>query len=136
LKRARTAFVVMLLISGEAFAHDESHHNKSMGQTADPSSFDSQMRGAMERMDRDMAISSTGDPDRDFAGMMIPHHQGAVEMARVELQFGKDPALRRLAQAIIVEQLQEIEVMRRRLAALPHAPRDSNGSGNDIKDQR
>jgi Domain of unknown function (DUF305) len=56
-----------------------------------------------------------GDPDRDFAAMMIPHHQGAVDMARVELQFGKNPVLRRLAQGIIVEQLQEIEVMQREL---------------------
>jgi hypothetical protein len=51
----------------------------------------------MERMPKDMSIVPSGDPDRDFAAMMIPHHQGAVDMARVELQFGKDPVLRRLA---------------------------------------
>jgi uncharacterized protein (DUF305 family) len=48
--------------------------------------------------------------------MMIPHHQGAVDMALVELRFGHDERLRRLAQGIIVEQRQEIEVMRRILA--------------------
>jgi len=111
----------MLLISGQAFAHDVSSHDAS-GQTIDPNSFDFQMRAAMERMAGDMAISSSGDPDRDFAGMMIPHHQGAVDMARVELQFGKDSVLRRLAQPIIIEQLQEIEVMQRQLAALRHSP--------------
>jgi uncharacterized protein (DUF305 family) len=57
----------------------------------------------------------TGDPDHDFAAMMIPHHQGAVDMAKLELLYGKDPTLRRLAQEIIVTQEQEIEVMRMRL---------------------
>ena len=57
----------------------------------------------------------TGDPDHDFASMMVPHHQGAVDMAKVELLYGKDPVLRRLAQEIIVTQQQEIAVMRRQL---------------------
>ena len=54
--------------------------------------------------------------------MMIPHHQGAVEMAEAELRFGRDPVLRRLAQGIVVEQQQEIAVMRQALAALPPVP--------------
>ena len=58
----------------------------------------------------------TGDPDRDFAEMMIAHHQGAIEMAQIQLQYGKDEQLRRLAQGIIVEQQQEIATMRRILA--------------------
>ena len=57
----------------------------------------------------------TGDPDHDFAAMMIPHHQGAVDMAKVELIYGKDPVLRRLAQEIVVTQEQEIVVMSTRL---------------------
>ena len=61
------------------------------------------MMQAMEHMHRDMSVVPSGDPDRDFAAMMIPHHQGAVDMAKVELQFGKNPVLRRLAQGIIVE---------------------------------
>jgi uncharacterized protein (DUF305 family) len=52
-----------------------------------------------------------GKPDADFARMMIPHHQGAIEMAKVELQFGTDPRLRRLAQEILVTQQSEIDVM-------------------------
>jgi uncharacterized protein (DUF305 family) len=68
-----------------------------------------------------MMAPSTGNYDRDFAAMMVPHHQGAVEMARIELQYGKDPVLRRLAQAIIVEQLQEIEVMNLELKQLSAA---------------
>ena len=80
------------------------------------------MAEAMNRMDRDMSIRHTGDPDRDFAAMMIPHHQGAIDMAKAELQFGRNPVLRRLAQAIIVEQQQEIETMRRELERSPARP--------------
>ena len=73
--------------------------------------FDAQMAAAMTRMHHAMMLPPSGDPDRDFAAMMIPHHQGAIDMARVQLQYGKDPRLRRLAQGIIVEQAQEIAVM-------------------------
>jgi uncharacterized protein (DUF305 family) len=93
----------------------------SSAGSATDDSFDAQMGRAMERMDRDMMVKPSGNYDRDFAAMMIPHHQGAVDMARIELQFGKDPVLRRLAQAIIVEQLQEIEVMKLELKQLPNA---------------
>jgi uncharacterized protein (DUF305 family) len=86
-----------------------------------PASFDREIAGSMARMHADMSIPATGDPDRDFAAMMIPHHQGAIDMAKAELAHGRDPVLRRLAQGILVEQAQEIEVMRRALAALPPA---------------
>ena len=80
------------------------------------------MTAAMARMHHEMMAPPTGDPDRDFARMMIPHHQGAIDMARVQLQYGKDHRLRRLAQAIIVEQAQEIAVMRRVLDTPAAAP--------------
>ena len=74
------------------------------------------MGEAMTSMDRGMKNAPmTGDPDHDFAAMMIPHHQGAIDMAKVELLYGRDPALRRLAQEIIVTQGQEIAVMQLRL---------------------
>jgi len=77
------------------------------------------MHEAMASMDRGMeSAPMTGDPDHDFAAMMIPHHQGAIDMARAELLYGKDPALRRLAQEIVVTQEQEIEVMNTRLKQL------------------
>ncbi|MEH2266609.1 CopM family metallochaperone [Nostoc sp.] len=63
------------------------------------------MHTAMER------VQMTGNTDTDFAAMMIPHHQGAIEMAKTELQYGTDPRLRRLAQEIIVTQQSEIELM-------------------------
>ena len=84
-------------------------------------SFAAAMDAAMARMDRDMIQPPSADADRDFAAMMIPHHQGAVDVAEAELRFGHDPVLRRLAQGIIVEQQQEIVVMRQALAALPPA---------------
>jgi uncharacterized protein (DUF305 family) len=74
------------------------------------------MMQAMDRMDSAMmAAKLKNDPDRDFAAMMIPHHQGAIDMAKVELIYGRDPVLRRLAEGIIVEQQQEIELMQRSL---------------------
>lgn len=84
--------------------------------------FTAMMDAAMATMDRAMMAPLSGDPDRDFAAMMIPHHQGAIDMAEAELRFGHDERLRRLAQAIIVEQRQEIVVMRDALASLPPAP--------------
>lgn len=69
------------------------------------------MDDAMARMHADMAMRYSGNPDRDFARMMIPHHQGAIDMAKIELQHGTDERLRRLAQGIIVEQQQEILTM-------------------------
>lgn len=75
----------------------------------------------MSRMDKAMMVAPSGDPDRDFAEMMIPHHQGAIDMAEAELRSGHDEILRRLAQAIIVEQRQEIEVMKQSLRSLPPA---------------
>jgi uncharacterized protein (DUF305 family) len=104
--------VLLLVVSILSVSRAQTPHNH---ETAQAGSFDALMAQAMERMHKDMAIAPRGDPDRDFAAMMIPHHQGAVDMAKVELQFGKNPVLRRLAQGIIVEQLQEIEVMQREL---------------------
>ncbi len=78
------------------------------------------MNDATKRMHAEMHVPFTGDADRDFARMMIPHHQGAIDMAIVELRFGKDERLKRLAQEIIVSQQQEIAVMHLALGdALP-----------------
>ena len=108
----------LALSIGAVAAHEGHMHPQTSKSTTsiDDNSFDAQMNQAMELMHRDMAVAPSGDPDRDFAAMMIPHHQGAVDMARIQLQFGKDPVLRRLAEGIIVEQLQEIDVMKRALA--------------------
>ncbi len=84
-----------------------------------PSAIQQEMMAGMEKMDRDMmAAPMTGDPSHDFIAMMIPHHQGAIDMAKAYLLHGQDPVLRRLAQEIMVTQQQEIELMRLRSAAL------------------
>ena len=67
---------------------------------------------AMKTMMSGMTIHPSGDVDADFAAMMIPHHQGAIDMAKAELQYGTNEQLRRIAQEIIVEQQQEITAMR------------------------
>ncbi len=82
------------------------------GNAASSEGFQAMMNDATERMHAAMHVPFTGDADRDFARMMIPHHQGAIDMAMVELRYGKDERLKRLAQEIIVSQKQEIEVMR------------------------
>jgi uncharacterized protein (DUF305 family) len=75
-------------------------------------SFMDDMAITMKRMDRDMAaVSATGDVDHDFAQMMIPHHRGAIDMAKSELLYGKDQVMRRLAQEILVDQQSEIDAM-------------------------
>ena len=84
--------------------------------SVDTNTFDGALHAAMIQMDAGMCITPSGDADRDFARTMIPHHQGAVEMARVELLFGRDARLRRLAQGIMVEQTQEIALLRSVLA--------------------
>jgi uncharacterized protein (DUF305 family) len=66
----------------------------------------------MTKMMIDMGIKPTGDVDTDFVAMMEPHHQGAIEMAQAELRYGRSEPLRRMAQEIIVTQLQEITAMR------------------------
>ena len=76
------------------------------------SQFMQAMNGSMERMDRQMATAPmNGNADHDFASMMIPHHKGAIDMAKAELIYGKDPVMRRLAQEILVDQQSEIDAM-------------------------
>ena len=69
-------------------------------------------RAAMAKMMAAMAVQPSGDVDADFVAMMIPHHQGAIDMAQAELRYGRNEQLRRMAQEIIVTQQQEIAVMR------------------------
>ena len=72
----------------------------------------SELQSSMEKMHMSMAaVKASGESDVDFVKLMIPHHQAAIDMARTQLLFGKDPQMRRLAQEIITDQQSEIELM-------------------------
>ncbi len=104
-------------------ARGQMHHGAHLARGAeawtsgDP--FARDLYASMARMHEEMtARPPSGDPDRDFLAMMIPHHAGAVEMARLVLIAGKDPLVRQLAEEIIAGQQAEIAAMRARLAIL------------------
>ena len=89
---------------------------------AGASAFQQEMAEAMARMMQDMhGPGYVGHADIDFLAMMIPHHAGAVDMARLVLLHGRDAATRQLAEDIIAGQTIEIESMTRRLASLRRA---------------
>ena len=85
------------------------------------------MNDAMAIMDRDMAAAPmNGEPGHDFVTMMIPHHQGAIDMAKAVLLNTQDPELRNLALGIIAEQQNEINVMRAWLERHPAPTRSQH----------
>ena len=93
---------------------------RQMADMAKPAPADQAFMTGMTSMNNAMSSAPmTGDADRDFVTMMEPHHRGAVDMARVELRYGKDAELRRLAAGIIKAQDREIGLMERWQAAHP-----------------
>jgi hypothetical protein len=77
-------------------------------------------KAAMSKMMAAMTIKPTGSIDKDFVAMMVPHHQGAVDMARAELRYSQNKQLRRIAQEIIASQTHEIPAMKHAIGeALP-----------------
>ena len=101
-------------MNSDTAAQDHAPH----AHDADGGGFAQAMAAAMDRMMQDMHAASTHDPDRDFLAMMIPHHQGAVDMAELVLRHGRDPLVRQLAEGIIAGQTVEIAAMQARLAQL------------------
>ncbi|MFC3206661.1 CopM family metallochaperone [Aquamicrobium soli] len=93
------------------------NHDMAAAATDDPAAG---YQAAMDKMHRDMmAMQYTGNADADFVRAMIPHHQAAIDMAKVLLDHGKDPDLRKLAQNIITAQEKEITEMEDWLDAHP-----------------
>jgi uncharacterized protein (DUF305 family) len=97
--------VVLVAIFVSASARDE------IETTAETAYF-AQQADAMAKMMQAMTIEPTGDADRDFVAMMVPHHQAAIEMSQAILRHGRNEQIRRLAQEIIITQQQEIAAMR------------------------
>ncbi len=124
-----------LLANAPAAAQEGHEHHSSAKPPAakvktgpEYSRFTRQMKAGMSKMMKDMhAPGYAGNPDIDFLAMMIPHHEGAVEMARLVLVHGRDPATRRLAEDIIASQVVEIESMKRRLATLRSNKEEGSG---------
>lgn len=103
----------VLAAAGPALAQEAGHEGHMMGDKG-PASM--AFMEANTRMHEEMAIEYTGNADVDFIKGMIPHHRGAVDMAKIVLEHGKDPEVRKLAEAIIAAQESEIKWMQDWLA--------------------
>lgn len=102
-----------------AVAQHDQHRVDAANALAQGDEFARALAASMDKMHRDMMTPSpTGNPDVDFLAAMIPHHAGAVEMARLVLVHGKDPLVRRLAEDIIAGQQTEMAAMQARLNIL------------------
>jgi uncharacterized protein (DUF305 family) len=98
-------FAVSTLVQGGADVHGDQSSTESNW---------SELIASMDKMHMAMgAVAQSGNSDVDFVRLMIPHHQGAIDMAKIQLLHGKDPQMRRLAQEIITDQQLEIELMQR-----------------------
>ncbi|MET3853625.1 DUF305 domain-containing protein [Rhizobium sp. OAE497] len=103
------AIISALAFAAPAFAEDmQMDMSKPMGDHS-PSSH--AFAEANAKMHKDMMVKMTGNADVDFVRGMIPHHQGAIDMAKIELKYGKDPEIRKLAEAVIKAQEAEIAEM-------------------------
>jgi hypothetical protein len=103
--------LIAFALPSHVLAH-EAHPPAPPALAVDEAPFWKENEAAMLKMMNDMEIKPTGDVDRDFVAMMTPHHQGAIDMAVIELRYGKNEQLRRIAQEIIVDQMQEIAAMK------------------------
>ena len=117
LKKFAIAVALSGLLSGVALAQGSGsshsgHQNHGASSPVASSAADLAYGEAMAKMHKDMDIKLSGNADVDFVRGMIPHHQGAIDMAKVMLEHGKDPELKALATAIIQAQEVEIEWMK------------------------
>lgn len=109
-------------------AQHDHHATGSANAWARGDEFARALASGMDKMHRDMMVPlPTGNADVDFLATMIPHHAGAVEMARLVLIYGKDPLVRQLAEEIIAGQQAEIVAMQARLNILRQGSDPSPG---------
>jgi uncharacterized protein (DUF305 family) len=110
--------LAVFLESVPAQSEEMKHDMGAMAMGAESPSTDD-YKAAMDKMHTNMMIEYSGNPDVDFVRGMIPHHQGAIDMAKVVLANGKDPEIRKLAEGVIAVQEAEIGKMQAWLAAHP-----------------
>lgn len=111
--------VFFLFISITVCAEEHKHHQEAGRFSPEFIKFMNEMNAGMEKMMKDMhSHGYAGNPDVDFLSMMIPHHEGAIDMARLILIYGLDPLVRKIAEDIIASQMVEIEAMKKRLEIL------------------
>ena len=116
--RLTMTFLTALLLAAPALAQTaDPHAGMKMGAAL---AADGSMMESMDKMNKAMSSAPmTGNADHDFVVMMLPHHQGAVDMAKFELAHGRDPALQKLAREIVAAQDKEIAFMKAWLARHP-----------------
>ena len=108
--RWRLAIISILFCSVTIPAQRARHKHTREKSLSTP--FWSELQASMERMHTTMtSVEPTGNSDADFVKLMVPHHQAAIDMAKTQLLYGKDPQMRRLAEEIITDQQSEIELM-------------------------
>lgn len=115
---AAALFMPAFLSSMQGVGAEDMNNLKGMDMMGKPATTpaDKAFSDSMKAMMNAMHVKPTGRPDQDFVHMMIPHHQGAIDMAKAELQYGTDPELRQLATDIVAAQEKEIAQMKAWLA--------------------